>query len=143
MDNSTQFNVSFNEDNIAQAKSFQLKPAGIMAFYTILFLIAETLGTFLLICMIIYEKYGMDPQKRTVSNQLLSNNCVMWIVHNLLVMPIFTVQQIFGPEGNFSIKSIFSHTGLEERGKNPKFRFFLLGLMYTLRMRVLRLKYIC
>ena len=103
MDNSTQFNVSFNEDNIAQAKSFQLKPAGIMAFYTILFLIAETLGTFLLICMIIYEKYGMDPQKRTVSNQLLSNNCVMWIVHNLLVMPIFTVQQIFGPEGNFSI----------------------------------------
>ena len=116
MDNSTQFNVSFNEDNNAQANSFQLKPAGIMAFYTILFLIAETLGTFLLICMIIYEKYGMDPQKRTVSNQLLSNNCVMWIVHNLLVMPIFTVQQIFGPEGNFSKAEIpqegtfFSHS---------------------------------
>ena len=102
MDNSTQFNVSYN----APAKSFQLPPAGIMAFYAILFLIAETLGTFLLICMIIYEKYGMDPQKRTVSNQLLSNNCVMWIVHNLLVMPSFTAQEIFGPEGNFSIKSI-------------------------------------
>ena len=98
MDNATQF-ISFNKDN----NNFQLRPAGEVAFNTILFLIAETLGTFLLICMIIYEKYGMDPQKRTVSNQLLSNNCVMWIVHNLLVMPIFTVQQIFGPEGNFSI----------------------------------------
>ena len=114
MDNSTPFNISFND---VQDKNFQLPPAGIIAFYTILFLIAETLGTFLLICMIIYEKYGMDPKKRTVSNQLLSNNCIMWIVHNLLVMPIFTAQQIFGPEGNFSVfMSIFSHTD-----KNPRF----------------------
>ena len=106
MDNSTEFNVSFNAENNALAKTFELPPAGIIAFYTILFLIAETLGTFLLTCMIIYEKYGMDPQKRTVSNQLLSNNCIMWIVHNLLVMPIFTAQQIFGPQGNFSVSPI-------------------------------------
>ena len=130
MDNSTPFNISFND---VQDKNFQLPPAGIIAFYTILFLIAETLGTFLLICMIIYEKYGMDPQKRTVSNQLLSNNCIMWIVHNLLVMPIFTAQRIFRPEGNFSIKSIFSHTCLEESGENPKFGYFLLGSKYALR----------
>ena len=122
MDNSTPFNISFNDESNVQAKSFQLPPAGIIAFYTILFVIAETLGTFLLICMIIYEKYGMDPQKRTVSNQLLSNNCIMWIVHNLLVMPIFTAQRIFGPEGNFSVKwYIFSQTDLEKSGKNPKF----------------------
>ncbi len=105
MDFSTQFNLSLNADNGTQQKSFQSPPTGIVAFYIVLFLIAEFLGTFLLICMIIYEKYGMDPQKRTVSNQLLSNNCIMWIVHNLLVMPIFTVEQIFRPEhtGNFSI----------------------------------------
>ena len=110
MDNSTQFNVSFND--------FQLPPPGIVAFYTILFLIVETLGTFLLICMIIYEKYGMDPQKRTVSNQLLSNNCVMWIVHNFLVMPTFTVQQIFGPEGNFST-TVFCFFVFNRGGMNP------------------------
>ena len=110
MDFSTQFNVSLNVDNDTQQKSFQSPPTGMVAFYIVLFLIAEFLGTFLLICMIIYEKYGMDPQKRTVSNQLLSNNCVMWIVHNLVVMPIFTVEQIFGPEGNFSIN--FTRCGL-------------------------------
>ena len=98
--------LSQNVDNDTQPKSFQMPPTSLMAFYIVLILITETLGTFLLICMIIYEKYGMDPQKRTVSNQLLSNNCVMWIVHNLLVMPIYTVQQIFGPEGNFSMKDL-------------------------------------
>ena len=113
MDNSTQFNVSFNEEN----NVFQLPPVGIIAFYTILFLIAETLGTFLLTCMIIYEKYGMDPQKRTVSNQLLSNNCIMWIVHNLLVMPIFTANQIFGPQGKFLLTLL--KFGLSE--KHTKF----------------------
>ena len=119
MDNSTEFNVSFNAENNALAKTFELPPAGIIAFYTILFLIAETLGTFLLTCMIIYEKYGMDPQKRTVSNQLLSNNCIMWIVHNLLVMPIFTANQIFGPQGNFSVNPINSQYFWKWTNANP------------------------
>ena len=38
--------------------------AAMIAFYATFFLIIETLGNFLLYCMIIYKKYGMDPQKK-------------------------------------------------------------------------------
>ena len=44
--------------------------AEMMMFSVFLFLIVETLGNFLLLSMITYEKYGMDSQKRTVTNQL-------------------------------------------------------------------------
>ena len=62
--------------------------------YAIMFLIFETVGNFLLYCMIIYEKYGMDSQKRTVSNQLLSSICCSRILHNFIVIPIITIRLI-------------------------------------------------
>ena len=42
-------------------------------FHVILLLVLETVGNFLLFCMIIYEKYGMDSQKKDSTNELLSN----------------------------------------------------------------------
>ena len=71
-------------------------------FYASLFLILETLGNFLLFCMIIYEKYGMDSQKRTITNQLLSSICWSAIVFNLLFMPIIMSARIFGPPGKLN-----------------------------------------
>ena len=65
---------------------------GMIVLYTFLFVFLELLGNFLLICMVHYEKYGMDPQKRTVTNQLLSSICVMMIFFNVIIMPF-----IFGP----------------------------------------------
>jgi hypothetical protein len=64
--------------------------------YAILFLIIETIGNFLLYCMIIYEKYGMDSQKRTVTNQLLSSICGSRILYNFITVPSITSQHIIG-----------------------------------------------
>ena len=75
--------------------------AAMIAFYATFFLIIETLGNFLLYCMIIYEKYGMDPQKRTVTNMLLSNMIRFQILFNIIIMPIFTFHCIFGPQSKF------------------------------------------
>ena len=42
-----------------------------IAFYIVFLVMLETVGNFLLYCIIVYEKYGMDTQKRTLTNQLL------------------------------------------------------------------------
>ena len=65
-------------------------------FSAIMFIIFETIGNFLLFCMIIYEKYGMDSQKRTITNMLLSSICYILIVHNLISISIFTIDQLSG-----------------------------------------------
>ena len=65
------------------------------AFYAVMFTILEIMGNFLLFSMIIYEKYGMDSQKRNVANQLLSSICFSRIVHNIIVIPFSTMERIF------------------------------------------------
>ena len=61
---------------------------GIILFETIIYVTLETIGNFLLFCMIMYEKFGMDPKKRTINNQLLSSICAVNIVYNLIVPTI-------------------------------------------------------
>ena len=95
-------NVTFIKNSTAVPNYFEMPPASMVAIYAILFVITETLGNFLLICTAVYEKYGMDPQKRTVSNQLLNNNCIVWMFHNIFVLPFFAAQQIFGSDSKFS-----------------------------------------
>ena len=100
-DYNSSLHLALNFTYLHKAGSFQSPPNSSKVFFVILFIILETLGNFLLICMANYEKYGMDPQKRTASNQLLHNNCLMWILYNLSIMPIFMVQRIFGPLSNY------------------------------------------
>ena len=61
--------------------------SGLLILLVILLLILETLGNFLLICMIHYEKYGMDSKKRTITNMLLSRMIFVQILYN-----IFSIQ---------------------------------------------------
>ena len=61
---------------------------GITVFFGFLLLIMETLGNFLLFCMVWYEKFGMDSKKRTITNQLLSRMIVPLIVFNIFFMPL-------------------------------------------------------
>ena len=70
--------------------------SGMLILFVILLLILETLGNFLLLCMIIYEKYGMDSKKRTITNMLLSRMIFVQILCNLFIMPLPTIGQIFG-----------------------------------------------
>ena len=68
----------------------------LVALYIVLLVILETLGNFLLLCMILHEKYGMDPQKRTVTNQLLSKMLIVQIFCNVFIMPLFALFSILG-----------------------------------------------
>ena len=86
-------NVSLEEHSMNVSS---LAPsAAMMTFYIFLFLIVEIPGNFLLLSMITYEKYGMDSQKRTVTNQLLSSICISFIVHNVVAMPILMLHRIY------------------------------------------------
>ena len=69
------------------------------AFYALMFLISVSVGNCLLYCIIIYEKFGMDSQKRTVTNQLLSSICGNLIVFNSFFLLIKAIQQIFDFHG--------------------------------------------
>ena len=60
----------------------------ILGLVALIFVLSETFGNFLLYCTILYEKFGMDSQKRTVTNQLLSSICWNQIVFNCVFLTL-------------------------------------------------------
>ena len=70
-------------------KKSVLTDLGLKLFFGILLLTMETLGNYLLFCMLWYEKFGMDSKKRTVTNQLLSRMIFTLILFNIIFMPLF------------------------------------------------------
>ena len=68
---------------------FEQTGLGLKVFGGISLLIMETLGNYLLFCMVWYEKFGMDSKKRTITNQLLSRMILAVIFFNLFFMPLF------------------------------------------------------
>ena len=68
---------------------FEQTGLGLKVFVGISLLIMETLGNYLLFCMVWYEKFGMDSKKRTITNQLLSRMILAVIFFNLFFMPLF------------------------------------------------------
>ena len=74
-------------DRKIETKVLSTSP-GITIFFGILLLIMETLGNFLLFCMVWYEKFGMDSKKRTITNQLLSRMILALICFSIFFMPL-------------------------------------------------------
>ena len=70
-------------------KKSRLTDLGLKLLFGILLLMMETLGNYLLFCMLWYEKFGMDSKKRTVTNQLLSRMIFALILFNIIFMPLF------------------------------------------------------
>ena len=62
---------------------------GLKVFFSVLLLILETLGNYLLFCMVWYEKNGMDSKKRTITNQLLTRMVLALILFNISFMPLY------------------------------------------------------
>ena len=75
--------------------------SGLLILLVILLIILETLGNFLSLCMIFYEKYGMDSKKRTITNMLLSRMIFVQILCNIFIMPLPIIGQIFGVFSEF------------------------------------------
>ena len=67
---------------------FDQQSLGIKLFLGILLVIMETLGNYLLFCMVCYETFGMDSKKRTITNQLFSRMILALIIFNLFIMPM-------------------------------------------------------
>ena len=65
---------------------FDQQSLGMKLLLGILLLIMETLGNYLLFCMVWYEKFGMDSKKRTITNQLLSRMILALIIFNIFIM---------------------------------------------------------
>ena len=62
---------------------------GLTVLFGIFLMLMETLGNYLLFCMVLYEKFGMDSKKRTITNQLLSRMILALIFFNIFIMPIY------------------------------------------------------
>ena len=88
-------NISFDEHSMGVDNS--PTTAHMMVLYVFLFLIVEIPGNLLLFSMICYEKYGMDSQKRTVTNKLLTSICIISLLQNVIVMPILMFHRIYHP----------------------------------------------
>ena len=69
---------------------------GICCFITV---IVQIFGNGNLLVMMIYEKCGMDPQKRTVNNQLIFNLCISNLVQNLISCHLVTYRFLVSPLG--------------------------------------------
>ena len=67
---------------------FEQAGLGLKVFIGISLLTMETLGNYLLLCMVWYEKFGMDSKKRTITNQLLSRMILALIFFNIFFMPL-------------------------------------------------------
>ena len=76
-------------DKKIQKKMMSTGNLGLTVSFGVLLLILETLGNYLLFCMVWYEKFGMDSKKRTVTNQLLSMMILTLIFFNIFFMPLY------------------------------------------------------
>ena len=103
------FNILFNntlnelfEDEFSEKHSWLLiakenihnRPI-LIVFGIFLLSLIEILGNGSFLIIIIYEKYGMDPQKRTVNNQLLSALCKISILCNSVIFPFISLRVTF------------------------------------------------
>jgi hypothetical protein len=57
----------------------------------------EIIGNGCLFATIAYERFGMDPQKRTVINQLLSQCCWTIMLFNITSFPVAIFKRLLGP----------------------------------------------
>ena len=73
----------------------------IKVVFAVLFLVLLVGGTLMLYGVSSYEKNGGDPQKRNLSNILLSQLCWTFLVGNLATMPFLAWRSFVGPLGHF------------------------------------------
>ena len=121
-------NVSF--DDYSMGVDNPPTASNMMVLYVFLFFVVEIPGNLLLLSMICYEKYGMDSQKRTVTNQLLSSICVSFLIQNFVAVPILMFERIYPPFLITQCKEIFTLLGLLRVKK--KFTYTLQVPVYPL-----------
>ena len=97
MENETQFEKQSNTIHF-ETNEIEGDEANICIVFAI---IAELIGSGLLSLIIVCEKCTMDPQKRTIINQLVSHACLWLMLYNLVGISITTFIIIVNDAGKF------------------------------------------
>jgi len=71
--------------------------------------VIEIIGNGLLALVIVYEKFTMDPQKRTVINQLVTIACFIFLIQNIFGVPIMTYIIIVKDAGKIDFSIVMEH----------------------------------
>ena len=103
------FNTIMNFSRLETNSTIMPHP-GLIVLYIVSLIMLETLGNFLMFCMIWYEKYGMDSKKRTISNQLMSRMLLVVILFNISMMPIVMLSLFFGPLSKYRSRALKSRS---------------------------------
>ena len=89
-------NVTCSEDG-----KIEELPIGIfIKVFGILSYFLSNLGHILLLGIVHYEKFGRDPQKRSLPDQIFSFNMVLGVILSIILSNIIIVRTLFGPIGN-------------------------------------------
>ena len=86
--------VEFHRKSMITVEEYSLETkvcVGMMAPVLVLLILFMNLG------IVYYEKFGNDPQKRNLSNMMLSSLCMGLGTANILVVVIGSIRIIFGP----------------------------------------------
>ena len=65
--------------------------------FIIIGIVTELLALMLCTSIVLYERFGGDPQKRTILNQLMSYLCSLMIFLTLLPLNVFIFRIAYGP----------------------------------------------
>ena len=63
--------------------------------------LSATVGNGLLYCVHIYEKYGVDTQRRTTTNMIISQICAAFALNNFKTLPIVIIFCVYGSLGKY------------------------------------------
>ena len=63
---------------------------------TVTYILLETIGSFLFLSAIHFERYGGDPQKRSISNRLISFACMNALIGIWIPQSIYYARVIYG-----------------------------------------------
>ncbi len=66
---------------------------------TVTYLLCMTLGNGLHVSIMLFEKNGSDPQKRSVGNQMVSFICILALAHTCVSGTVVEFHFLFGPVG--------------------------------------------
>ena len=103
MENETQFERQNNTIHF-ETNEIEVDEAIICVVFAI---VVEVIGNGLLSLIIVYEKCTMDPQKRTIINQLVSHACLWLMLYNLVGISITTYIIIVNDAGKSQKKKNF------------------------------------
>ena len=71
-----------------------LKVVGVLSYFL------SNLGNILLLTIVHYEKFGHDPQKRSLPDRLFSFNTILGVIFFVIHSHILIGRTLFGPVGN-------------------------------------------